>query len=384
MILYLSIFLAIALIYVFSIGTDAARSKGLLFAMMLFLGLFVGFSDMLGGYDRYIYGNLFDSMCDDLSSGYSTWNTTLFTMYPSELGYDSINYLIGFISHNRYIFILIYTLLIYALLFQSIKKYTENYPFAVMAFMGLWFFFTFTYLRQVLAAATCWLAIDYVAQRKPLQFFAIVALAITIHNSAIVFTPLYFVPIKKFSPVTVILVMVACLAVGLTSLPAGLFEQYGEFTDMEKRVAGLEDFISMDVRFEYLLEAVLFLVIIFWRYSDVDEEDERMVTLTNMALIFCAILLVFVRSDNGGRMGWHYMMGLIATLTNIANKEDRINYYNTGLAMLCAVLYLRIVVSWGVLLSPYKTFFSDGHREGDFIYEMYEYDERYDLDKMYR
>ena len=384
MILYLSIFLAIALIYVFSIGTDTARSKWLLFAMMLFLGLFVGISDMLGGYDRYIYGNLFDSMCDDLNSGYSFWNTTLFTVYPSEVGYDGINYLIGFVSHNRYIFILIYTMLIYALLFQSIKKYTENYPFAVLVFMGLWFFFTFTYLRQVLAAATCWLAIDYVAQRKPLQFFAIVALAITIHNSAIVFTPLYFVPIKKFSPVTVILVMVACLAVGLTSLPAGLFEQYGEFTDMEKRVAGLEDFSSMDVRFEYLLEAVLFLVIIFWRYSDVDEEDERMVTLTNMALIFCAILLVFVRSDNGGRMGWHYMMGLIATLTNIANKEYRINYYNTGLAMLCAVLYLRIVVSWGVLLSPYKTFFSDGHREGDFIYEMYEYDERYDLDKMYR
>ena len=40
-------------------------------------------------------------------------------------------------------------------------------------------------------------AIDYVVQRKPLQFFAIVALAVTIHNSAIVFAPLYFVPIKK-------------------------------------------------------------------------------------------------------------------------------------------------------------------------------------------
>ena len=156
MILYLSIFLAIALIYVFSIGTDTARSKWLLFAMMLFLGLFVGISDMLGGYDRYIYGNLFDSMCDDLNSGYSFWNTTLFTVYPSEVGYDGINYLIGFVSHNRYIFILIYTMLIYALLFQSIKKYTENYPFAELVFMGLWFFFTFTYLRQVLAAANCW------------------------------------------------------------------------------------------------------------------------------------------------------------------------------------------------------------------------------------
>ena len=384
MILYLSIFLAIALIYVFSIGTDAARSKGLLFAMMLFLGLFVGISDMLGGYDRYIYAELFDSMCDDLSFGFPLSRTSLLSLYPSEIGYDSINYLISFVTHNRYIFILIYTLLVYGLLFQSLKKYVENYPFAVLVFMGLWFFFTFTYLRQVLAAATCWLAIDYVAQRKPLQFFAIVALAVTIHNSAIVFTPLYFVPIKKFSPVTVILVMVACLAVGLTSLPAGLFESYGELTDMEKRVAGLEDFSSMNIRIEYMLEAVVFLVIIFWRYFEVDEDDKQMVTLTNMALIFCAILLVFVRSDNGGRLGWYYMMGVIATLTNLANKEDRINYYGAGLIALCAVLYLRIVMAWGVQLSPYKTFFSDGHREGDFIYEIYEYDEQYDLDKLYR
>lgn len=384
MILYLSIFLAIALIYVFSIGTDAARSKGLLFAMMLFLGLFVGISDMLGGYDRYIYAELFDSMCDDLSFGFPLSRTSLLSLYPSEIGYDSINYLISFVTHNRYIFILIYTLLIYALLFQSLKKYAENYPFAVMVFMGLWFFFTFTYLRQVLAAATCWLAIDYVVQRKPLQFFAIVALAVTIHNSAIVFAPLYFVPIKKFPPVIVILIMVACLAVGLTSLPAGLFESYGELTDMEKRVAGLEDFSSMSFRIEYMLEAVVFLVIIFWRYFEVDEDDKQMVTLTNMALIFCAILLVFVRSDNGGRLGWYYMMGVIATLTNLANKEDRINYYGAGLIALCAVLYLRIVLAWGVQLSPYKTFFSDGHREGDFIYEIYEYDEQYDLDKLYR
>ena len=93
---------------------------------------------------------------------------------------------------------------------------------------------------------------------------------------------------------------------------------------------------------------------------------------------------MFVRSDNGGRLGWYYMMGVIATLTNLANKEDRINYYGAGLIALCAVLYLRIVMAWGVQLSPYKTFFSDGHREGDFIYEIYEYDEQYDLDKLYR
>lgn len=197
-----------------------------------------------------------------------------------------------------------------------------------------------------------------------------------------------FGTIKKFSPVTVILIMVACLAVGLTSLPVGLFEQYGELTDMEKRVAGLEDFSSMNIRAEYMLEAVVFLVIIFWRYSDVDEEDELMVTLTNMSLIFCAILLVFVRSDNGGRLSWYYMMGVIATLANLASNEESRLYYKLGLLIMMGLMYFRVLTSWGEngyqILYPYKTFFTNGVREPDKCHDIYEYDSNYDVNKFYR
>ena len=35
-----------------------------LFAVLMGLALFVGFGDMLGGYDRYIYGELFDRCAD--------------------------------------------------------------------------------------------------------------------------------------------------------------------------------------------------------------------------------------------------------------------------------------------------------------------------------
>ncbi len=44
----------------------------------------------------------------------------------------------------------------------------------------------------------------------------------------------------------------------------------------------------------------------------------------------------------------------------------------------------RVVISWGVLLSPYKTFFTPGFRDGDFIHRIYEYDKKYDEDKFYK
>ena len=384
MLTYILVLFAVILLYLLTYDGEKSQSKGILLGMMLFLGLFVGLSDMLGGYDRYIYCDLFDGMCDSLAENVPLHETALFMLYPSEFGYDMLNYIISFVTHNRYVFILIYTLIVYFLLYQSFKQQVSNYPFAGMLFMGIWFFFTFTYLRQVLAASVCWMAIKYAAERKPLQFFAIVLLAYTIHNSAIVFAPLYFVPNVKFKPWMVIAGLAVCLAIGLTSLPAGLFEQYGEITNTELRMGAMEEQNTIGFRFEYLLEAVVFVTLIFLRYERVDEQNRMELTLVNMAFVFCGILLVFVQSQNGGRLSWYYMSGVIATLTILATKDRKIDYYNLALMAMSILLYVRILFAWGVQLYPYKTFLSNGHREGDFIYEIYEYDTRYDDDKLYR
>ena len=97
------------------------------------------------------------------------------------------------------------------------------------------------------------------------------------------------------------------------------------------------------------------------------------------------MLLVFIRSDNGGRFAWHFMIGMIATITHIATNPIYKNQAITsGLIILFCVLFLRILTLWGGLLCPYKSFFTNGHREGDYIYNVYEYDQRYDRDKFYK
>ena len=175
-----------------------------------------------------------------------------------------------------------------------------------------------------------------------------------------------------------------CLAIGLTSIPAGLFEQYGEITNTELRMGAMEEQNTIGFRIEYLLEAVVFVTLILMRYDRIDEQNRTELTLVNMAFVFCGILLVFVQSQNGGRLSWFYMSGLISTLTILATKDRRIDYYNIALMAMSILLYLRILLAWGVQLYPYKTFLSNGHRDGDYIYEIYEYDNRYDDDKLYR
>jgi hypothetical protein len=349
---------------------------------MALLALFVGFGDMLGGYDRYIYGQLFDEVAESRFFSGKVLTASIFEQYPKELGYDWFNVLVSFVTANRYIFILITTLVIYSLLFVSIRKYTENNVFALILFMGLMFFFTFTYLRQIMGVGIAWLSIKYVYERKLWKFLGIMILATLFHNSAIILVPFYFIPVRKFKLNLIVLVMVICLVVGLTPLPASLFETYGDVLSMEQRAAMLASDTG-GFRIEYLLEALFFLSFILYNYRRIPDKPINIVLL-NMSIFFCGILLFFIKSLNGGRLGWYYVIGVISTLTYISTYIRKFTQTGLFLIIVSLLLYIRILFAWGISLYPYKTFFTNGTRQGDFIYDQYEYDANYATNKFYK
>lgn len=369
----------------FFLSTTQGRNQhgSFLFLFLLGLSLFVGFSDMFGGYDRYIYGEFFDNIADVTTMKGDYSDSIFYKFYSSEIGYTFLNVLISFFTENRYIFILIVTLIIYICLFISLRKYTENYPLAVVLFMGLWFFFTFTYLRQVLAATIVWLGIQYVIGRKFLKFLIVFLIGFSMHNSAIIFFPLYFIPIRKFPPRLIVGVMLVLLILGITSLPNLLFEVY-ESSSIVERHADYN--ASGGLRIPYVLEAFFFLYLILKNYKFIPTDKSRIVML-NMSLLFCGILLLFVRSENGGRLSWYYMIGIISTITSICtykiNIKNKVPLFLIGLSLF---LYLRIYTGWQVYLNlyPYKTFFTNGFRAGDFSWENCEYNHEYDNDKFCR
>ena len=376
---YIVIFVFTAVLALLQFGNRKKVSPYLFGAYMLALGTFVGVSDMLGGYDRYIYCEAFTANADRFANGEGIMNETFVMLFLKEPIYGLINTLIGMYTPNRYVFILVYTLLLYTVYAICFYRYTDYPFFALLVFMGLMFFFTFTYLRQVLAAGIIWLALPYYTKQKLWPFMGMIALATMTHNSAAIMAVLYLLPLRKWHFEKILLVMLALLGIGLIGV-GDFFSVAGDVTGSEN-VASHAEAAEAGFRYEYVVESFLFLFILYLNYGMV-KRDKETLSYMNLYLMFCGILLLFCRSGDGGRIAWYSIMGIIIMFTRFCKGMGGIQL-RAFLTVMFFALFMRIVLAWGILIYPYKTFFTDGFREGDWIYDKYEYDFNYEKDKLY-
>lgn len=354
-------------------------SKPLFFSFCLSIGLFVGLADMLGGYDRYIYSEVFQDMHENVTKGVLFSEEFLY-FFGKEPVYGLINDFIAFFTPNRYIFILVYTLFLYIVYAANFYRYTKNPFFALLIFEGLMFFFTFTYLRQVLASGVVWFAIPYVAQRSFKKYLLFIVLATLIHNSAAYMILLYFIPRRKFEKKYIVIFMLTLLIIGISGVTKLVFSVSGDVVS-NARIAGYADTAEIGFRIEYVIEATLFLSILLLNYKRIDN-DALSLTLANVYLMFCGVLLFFCKSSDGGRIAWYCLIGIIVILERLCRPKSAVAL-KSFITVMCFVLFYRILSAWGILLYPYKTFLTPGIRQGDFIEEAYEYDHAYDNDKLY-
>lgn len=382
MLIYILVFIVAFIYYILSRKNSFLRKSSVVLSFFfLYVALFVGLGDMIGGYDRYIYGEVFDTIADEFQHTSSpNINKIIYLVGGKEYGYFFWQILISYITQNRYIFILITTIAIYVLFFLAFKEYLDDYPLACIVFLGLLYYFSMTYLRQVIAVGFTFLSVKYIVKRKFLPFFCFWLLAYSFHGSALIFFPMYFIPQKKYSKNFVITVLLLCLVVGLTPLPNALLSS--GVTASGKA----QNYMDQDqgFRIEYVIEVIVFISIFFMNYGKINKEKQTLVFL-NMSYVFCALLLLFMRFGQGGRMGWYFMPGIIYMITYLCNRKDVAKWLKPAMILLFFGLFFRITLAWRALNVPYKTFLTNGQPAGDGrTYENNEYDERYTIDKFFR
>ena len=360
---------------------EQSERKGLLALVVAFIAIVCGLRDMLGGYDNYIYGEIFDATARDLRNGVDFYATAAMTWEHSERGYAVYTVLMAYLTSNRYIYFLITALLFYSVLYVYLRKFSR-YPFiALFFFLCLYYFFTWVYIRQILAVLIVTAAIPYAVKRNPIPFFAIVAGGVLFHSSAIMFAPVYFVANIKFRKDQLIPIFFFAFVLGLTPFASWLVGTFG--TPINEGKAGDTMTAVGTARLDYIMEALFFIIIIYSRYTKL-QLNKMTLCLMNIVFLFALTLLMFSRFENGGRLTWCYIIAASCMMPEVLIQAGKDVWIKWVSYVIMIFLYLRILSAWGYQLSPYKTFLTNGVRAYDPVWADYEYDYRYVEDKLYK
>ena len=179
------LYATMALLYRYS--SEAGKTWIKAISILVFI-LFFGFRGFVGD-DWTIYYPTFESMYSDNVVNIAT----SMEMSDLEPGFSILQAVCKFIYPNYHFFIFVCCLLQCALLYNFFRKRVDNLPLAFLVFLcmsgvGL----EINLLRNSISLFICLNALDFLVKRKPLQYFSLCLLSMTIHISSIVFIPLYF------------------------------------------------------------------------------------------------------------------------------------------------------------------------------------------------
>lgn len=125
--------------------------------------------------------------------------TIKFTRF--ELLYVLLNRIIGVISTNERVFIMITSLIMLIGPYAFIKKYSNNYLLSITLYIALGLFhYNFYVLRQSIAVIFLLKSIDFIKDKKKLKFFATVLIATLFHKSSLIFLIAYPICMIKIKP----------------------------------------------------------------------------------------------------------------------------------------------------------------------------------------
>ena len=377
----MSVYFVLYLVILFSVINESRISKQhdykKTLLLMFFTSLIVGFRDMIGGYDLYIYGEFFDSFFKNNISYHQLPSITLF-----EPGYVLYNYLINTITNNRYLFFLTSSVIAYLLFYSSLKKYAPYIYFSFFIFFCKYFFFTFVYVRQVLAVGVAWYSLKYIYDKSLLKFVGVVMIAASLHTSALLFLPLYYIVKVKISSKQIIYIFIVSLILGLTPFIKMIFSVIGNTFQIDKANSYAEGGMSGTNVF-YLIEAFLITVSIV-KLRDQLYSQKLLICLTNILICYISISLLTLREATANRLTWFFLIGYVGLIPVICkllqNKISGIKYF---VIIYFSLMFFRLLILWdGGDMLPYKTFFQDFNRNGR--WEYLEYDHEYNANKFYK
>lgn len=362
MIPYLLIFALAIMVYL----SNPLKNKLLVYFFLVCLMLITGLRDMIGGYDVYIYAEVYEVLR----------GKSLFLYGAFEKGFLTYYYLLQNISTKREFLFFASALIMYSMHFYVIKKNTENISISLFVYFCKFFIYSFVYLRQGLAMSIIWLSISMIINKRYFYALLIIALAFTFHKSSIIFLPHILVANRKFNNYQLVLGGFIILFLSFTPLGDVLKESTIESTGIEKA----STYVGHDsgVNIFYLIEALV-LFILGLNFRNYFYQTQKGIAIFNGFALYVFFTLATLTNASFLRLTWYYFIFLVLAIPYMYNaiKDIKLrNFFKLCLGVYFGATFIRLLILWdGGDLMPYKSIFQDFNRNGRF--EFMEYRQNY-------
>jgi hypothetical protein len=210
-------------------------------------------------------------------------------------GYDVFEKIVQYIIPNYQLFLMLIAVLFFTALGSFIYKNTSRISDAIFAFVlysALFYsFFSITGIRQTIATAAALWSYEFLKQKKLMPFLLIIVIASTIHKSALIFIPFYFIanylnPKLFFKLILLIFPLVMAYNSKITSFLIFIseskeYEQYGDYKGAET--------------FTFTLMILIIALLTWWRMGNLlklSGQNRYVITAFALALLFTPLTWV--------------------------------------------------------------------------------------------
>lgn len=189
---YIILFFVLIVIWLLSISTKKYNYE-ILATIIVFL--VIGLRGVTVGADTLVYKSLYDSSY--------IWG-------PNEFGYTWLTRICNGAGVSFSFFLVIVATFCAICFYMFVSKYSEDYTYSLIIFVGLGNFTMFmTGLRQTIAISIVTLAFLAMMKNKWYFFFLLVLLASTFHYSAIVILPIYLLKFIRLNRKSILVIAIS-------------------------------------------------------------------------------------------------------------------------------------------------------------------------------
>ena len=334
------------------------------FLFVVFVSVYAivsGFRDMIGGFDVYVYGEVFEAPKEIVLS-----------YKPFEKGFAFFFVILKMLSDNRSFMFFMTALMMAMLHFRTIKNLSPMVYFSAFIFFCKFFLMSFVYLRQGLAMGIIWFAIPFVLDKKYLKFFVLVFIAYFFHKSALVFIPLFFYGNSNIKNVQLLFFTFILSVITLSPIGTEIATFFSEESENQKLVLYTNK--SSGINFFYLIE-IIFLTLLALNFRNEFYKTKETTVLFNGLIGYIVVVILGVTNATYIRFSWYYLIFVVVTLPymfTFINDNKKQQTFKFLIFSYFGLLFFRLLISYdGGDLLPYKSIFQDFERNG--MWEFMEY-----------